>query len=162
MGIVSLLWLNLVMDTLAALALATEKPHGNIIRTAPIRSHDKIISNLIWRQIYGIDVYILGVMIFNIFFAASIWDLDYDSSESNFDSGVSTDSGIFYTILFNLFMYMQIFNFFNARIINVRAHNVCENLLSNLYFVIIVLIIFLGSILLVPPWKRRNGHLLTY
>jgi magnesium-transporting ATPase (P-type) len=37
MGVVELLWLNLVMDILAALALATEKPHGNIIRTPPVR-----------------------------------------------------------------------------------------------------------------------------
>lgn len=49
MGIVELLWLNLVMDIMAALALATEKPHTNIIRTPPVRQNDNIISQLLWR-----------------------------------------------------------------------------------------------------------------
>ena len=44
MGIVELLWINLIMDTLAALALATERPHGSIIRTPPVREGDNIIS----------------------------------------------------------------------------------------------------------------------
>ncbi len=44
MGVVELLWLNLIMDILAAMALATEKPHTNIIRTPPVRANDLILT----------------------------------------------------------------------------------------------------------------------
>jgi Ca2+-transporting ATPase len=37
---VQLLWINLIMDTLAALALATERPHPSIIRNPPIKKGD--------------------------------------------------------------------------------------------------------------------------
>ena len=126
------------MDTLAALALASEKPHGNIIRTPPIRSYDNIISNLVWRQIYGIDLYIIIVMIINIIFVPTIWANDAYVPDS-------TKADHYHTIMFAVFMYMQIFNFFNARIINPKAHNICEKIYNNLFFPIVVVICFLAQ-----------------
>ena len=47
---IQLLWINLIMDTLAALALATERPHPSIIRNPPIkRGKDNIMTKAIWR-----------------------------------------------------------------------------------------------------------------
>jgi Ca2+-transporting ATPase len=47
--VVQLLWINLIMDTLAALALATERPHLDIIKTPPTRKGDKIMTPHIWK-----------------------------------------------------------------------------------------------------------------
>lgn len=46
---VHLLWINLIMDTLAALALATERPHPSIIKSPPIRQGDNILTPVVWR-----------------------------------------------------------------------------------------------------------------
>lgn len=45
------------MDTFAALALATERPHPSIIKNPPVRKGDKIMTPVIWRQIYGMAAY---------------------------------------------------------------------------------------------------------
>ena len=139
LGIVELLWINLIMDTFAALALATERPHGTIIRTPPVRQGDNIITKEIWRQIYGMVIYQVIIMFINICFSAKIWGLTYNASDSSFEDGVATDTGIFFTILFDVFCYMQIFNFFNARIISPKSYNIFDHFFSNLYFVFIVL-----------------------
>jgi len=47
--VVQLLWINMIMDTLAALALATERPHPDIIKTPPTRKGDRIMTPYIWR-----------------------------------------------------------------------------------------------------------------
>jgi magnesium-transporting ATPase (P-type) len=67
----------MIMDTLAALALATERPHPSIIRTPPTRKGDLIITPVMWRQIYGISLYMVFVMIIQLAFSGMIWGLDY-------------------------------------------------------------------------------------
>ena len=139
LGIVELLWINLIMDSFAALALATERPHGNIIRSPPVRQGDYILTKQHWRQIYGMVLYQVAIMIINLLFCSAIWGLKIADSTKTFSDGVATDWGKFVTILFNMFCYMQIFNFFNARIISPKAFNIFDHFFSNLYFVIIVL-----------------------
>jgi hypothetical protein len=39
----------MIMDTFAALALATERPHPSIIKSPPIKSHDRILTPIMWR-----------------------------------------------------------------------------------------------------------------
>lgn len=50
---VQLLWVNLVMDTLGALALATEPPTKDILERMPYKKTDKIISEQMWRNVFG-------------------------------------------------------------------------------------------------------------
>ena len=67
-SVVQLLWINMVMDILAALALAAERPQGSIIKNAPVKDTDSIITVTMLRQIYGMTAYISFTMIMNIFF----------------------------------------------------------------------------------------------
>ena len=48
-SIVQLLWTNLIMDTLAALSLATEPPHPRILKTRPTKIDDNIFLPAMWR-----------------------------------------------------------------------------------------------------------------
>ena len=50
---VQMLWVNLIMDTLAALALATEPPHDNLLDQAPYGRSDIIVTPIMWRNIIG-------------------------------------------------------------------------------------------------------------
>lgn len=44
-----LLYINMLMDTLGAIALASETPHPNIMNGPPLKSSDKIITPIMWR-----------------------------------------------------------------------------------------------------------------
>ncbi|KAG4972706.1 hypothetical protein JHK85_039127 [Glycine max] len=56
---VQLLWVNLIMDTLGALALATEPPTDNLMHRSPVGRREPLITNVMWRN--------LIVQIFNEF-----------------------------------------------------------------------------------------------
>jgi magnesium-transporting ATPase (P-type) len=50
---VQMLWVNLIMDTFAAMALATEPPKEDIIKGRPYPKNDRIITPVMWRNILG-------------------------------------------------------------------------------------------------------------
>lgn len=50
---VQLLWVNLVMDTLGALALATEPPQSDILKRQPYKKDNPIVTEVMWRNIFG-------------------------------------------------------------------------------------------------------------
>jgi len=56
-SVIHLLWINLIMDTLAALALATEPPSNNKISGSPVSPNHPIMSQIMWRTILGMAAY---------------------------------------------------------------------------------------------------------
>lgn len=50
---VQMLWVNLIMDTFAALALATEPPKESLLERLPQSKFDKIVNAVMWRNIVG-------------------------------------------------------------------------------------------------------------
>lgn len=50
-SIIQLLWINLVMDVMAAIALATEAPHPTKLRAERIKKNDKILTPYMWRAV---------------------------------------------------------------------------------------------------------------
>ena len=71
MNAVQLLWVNLIMDTFAAIALSTEPPLEKMLKTVPT-SKAQILTAPIWRQVIGVSLwnffitmmlYILGIYI---------------------------------------------------------------------------------------------------
>jgi magnesium-transporting ATPase (P-type) len=59
---VQMLWVNLIMDTLAALALATEPPHPDLLKDKPYNRKDLIVTPVMWRNIIGQAVYQIIVL----------------------------------------------------------------------------------------------------
>jgi Ca2+-transporting ATPase len=59
---VQLLWVNLIMDTLGALALATEPPYDALMERPPVGRKGSFITNVMWRNIVGQAVYQLIVL----------------------------------------------------------------------------------------------------
>ena len=53
MGTLQMLWINILMDTFAALALATEPPTMALLEQKPYSRADSIITNVMWRNIIG-------------------------------------------------------------------------------------------------------------
>jgi len=74
---VQLLWINMVMDTLGALALATETPLKGVIHGPPFKDDSPLMTPEIWRSIYGIAIYEVIIMICVIYIGPTAWGLSY-------------------------------------------------------------------------------------
>ena len=72
---VQMLWVNLIMDTLAALALATEPPNDELLLRHPHDRNEKIINSTMWRNIFGHAVYQIGVLLTVLFYGVKIFNL---------------------------------------------------------------------------------------
>lgn len=64
---VQMLWVNLVMDTFGALALATEPPMADILKRPPYAKSAPIVSDVMWRNIFGHAIYQILVLALVIF-----------------------------------------------------------------------------------------------
>lgn len=64
---VQMLWVNLIMDTFAALALATEPPDNSILLRQPQPSSTAITTKVMWRNVIGHSIYQIIVLILVIF-----------------------------------------------------------------------------------------------
>ena len=96
---VQLLWVNLIMDTMAALALATDPPGPTILDRKPDPKSARLISATMWKMIFGQAIYQLVVTLVLYFAGASI--LRYRTPEKLAELP---------TLVFNTFVWMQIFN----------------------------------------------------
>ncbi|KAF3770592.1 plasma membrane calcium-transporting ATPase 2 [Cryphonectria parasitica EP155] len=135
---VQLLWVNLIMDTFAALALATDPPTEKILERPPQPKHAPLITTNMWKMITGQSIFQLAVT-FVLYFAGSKIFPSYSEAELR-------------TIVFNTFVWMQIFNEFNNRRLD-NKFNIFEGLQRNHFFIIInclmvglqITIIFVGG-----------------
>jgi len=75
---VQMLWVNLIMDTFAALALATEPPEHNVLTRAPYPKDSAIVTEVMWRNVFGHAIYQSIVLIVLIFATQGWLCLEYD------------------------------------------------------------------------------------
>ncbi|XP_041429098.1 plasma membrane calcium-transporting ATPase 3 isoform X1 [Xenopus laevis] len=130
---VQMLWVNLIMDTFASLALATEPPTESLLLRKPYGRNKPLISRTMMKNILGHAVYQL-IIIFTLLFAGEIF-FDIDSGRN---APLHSPPSEHYTIIFNTFVMMQLFNEINARKIH-GERNVFDNIFSNPIFCSIVL-----------------------
>ena len=130
---VQLLWVNLIMDTMAALALATDPPSPELLLRKPERKNASIISLTMWKMIIGQSIYQLTVTLVLNFAGAQILNISPDENA---------------TLVFNTFVFMQIFNLISNRRIDNKL-NVFSNIYKNVWFMSILLIIIGVQILII-------------
>jgi len=152
---VQLLWINLIMDTMAALALATDPPSRAILNRKPDPKSAPLFSVTMWKMIIGQAIYQLVVTLVLYFAGAQI--LNYDTSDLSRQRQLQT-------LVFNTFTWMQIFNALNNRRLDNRF-NVFEGIQRNLFFIGIFLIMVGGQVLIifVGTWnvfqaEHQNGE----
>ncbi|XP_032822331.2 plasma membrane calcium-transporting ATPase 2-like isoform X2 [Petromyzon marinus] len=129
---VQMLWVNLIMDSFASLALATEPPTPALLQRRPYGRDRPLVSRTMAKFILGHAVYQLAVT-FTILFAGDLL-FDIDSGRSALLHSAPTQH---YTILFNAFVMMQIFNEINARKVH-GERNVFAGIHRNPAFIVIV------------------------
>ncbi|KAG0684536.1 hypothetical protein C6P40_002681 [Pichia californica] len=109
---VQLLWVNLIMDTLAALALATDKPDNDVLNSKPEGRNDKMISFNMWKMILGISNFQLIITLLLNFFGSYLFFGKSINSLKSFEK-ISLKA-----MIFNTFVWMQVFTLFVSRILN--------------------------------------------
>lgn len=134
---VQLLWVNLIMDTFAALALATDLPTRSLLDRKPDPKSAPLITLRMWKMIIGQAIYQLTVTFILYFAGESI--LSYDSPREKEQLPA---------LVFNVFVWMQIFNALNNRRLDNRF-NVFEGITHNWFFIIILAIMIGGQTMII-------------
>ncbi|XP_071624748.1 plasma membrane calcium-transporting ATPase 4 isoform X6 [Heliangelus exortis] len=140
---VQMLWVNLIMDTFASLALATEPPSESLLLRKPYGRNKPLISRTMMKNILGHAVYQLTIIFTLLFAGEKFFDID-----SGRNAPLHSPPTEHYTIVFNTFVMMQLFNEINARKIH-GERNVFESIYRNPIFCTVVLGTFAAQIIIV-------------
>ncbi|KAI4888093.1 hypothetical protein NFI96_027013 [Prochilodus magdalenae] len=140
---VQMLWVNLIMDTFASLALATEPPTESLLMRKPYGRNKPLISSTMTKNILGHGIYQLIIIFTLLFVGEQIFDID-----SGRNAPLHSPPSEHYTIIFNTFVMMQLFNEINARKIH-GERNVFDGIFRNPIFCSIVLGTFAIQIVIV-------------
>uniref|UniRef100_F6WSM9 Calcium-transporting ATPase n=1 Tax=Equus caballus TaxID=9796 RepID=F6WSM9_HORSE len=140
---VQMLWVNLIMDTFASLALATEPPTETLLLRKPYGRNKPLISRTMMKNILGHAVYQLTLIFTLLFVGEKMFQID-----SGRNAPLHSPPSEHYTIIFNTFVMMQLFNEVNARKIH-GERNVFDGIFRNPIFCAIVLGTFAIQIVIV-------------
>ncbi|CAB4292147.1 unnamed protein product [Prunus armeniaca] len=134
---VQLLWVNLIMDTLGALALATEKPTKELMEKKPVGRTEPLITNIMWRNLLPQALYQIAILLTLQFRGKSIFGVDDKVKD---------------TLIFNTFVLCQVFNEFNAR--KLEKMNVFKGIHTNKLFLGIIAVTILLQVVMVEFLKK--------
>ncbi|KAL2529543.1 Calcium-transporting ATPase 1 [Forsythia ovata] len=147
---VQLLWVNMIMDTLGALALATEPPNDDLMKRSPVGRKGNFISNVMWRNILAQSVYQFVVIWYLQTSGKTVFSLDGPDSDL-----------ILNTLIFNSFVFCQVFNEISSR--DMEKINVFKGILENYVFVVVLSCTALFQIIIVEFLGTfANTHPLTW
>jgi Ca2+-transporting ATPase len=140
--VMQMLWVNLIMDTFAALALATEPPEPNVMSQKPRGTNDFIVTPEMKRKIFGVGIFFIVLLIACVrlpVFGRTITEIPTEElARGTYET----------TAFFTFFVLLQFWNQFNARVLgSVRSSFV--GIFANPYFPIVCGIILLGQFLIV-------------
>jgi Ca2+-transporting ATPase len=136
---VQLLWVNLIMDTLGALALATEPPTDHLMERSPVGRREPLITNIMWRNLLLQAFFQVTVLLTLNFKGTSILKLEHETA-----ARATAEKN---TLIFNAFVLCQIFNEFNAR--KPDEFNVFRGITKNRLFIGIVGITLVLQVMIV-------------
>lgn len=131
--VTQMLWVNLIMDTFAALALASIPPSESVMRDKPRRSDDFIISKAMRANILGVGSVFLAILLGMIHV---------------FEQSAEGMSVRHLTIFFTFFVMLQFWNLFNARVFG-TTDSAFKGLSKSYGMELIVFAILAGQFLIV-------------
>ena len=132
--VTQMLWINLIMDTFAAMALASIPPSESVMKEKPRKSTDFIITPAMYRNIGGMGLLFVAVLIGLYLYMNA--------------NGLLDLKGL--TVFFTIFVMMQFWNLFNARVLG-TADSAFKGF-SQSYTLWIVAAIILGGQFIIVQW----------
>ena len=130
--VIQMLWINMVMDTLAGLAFAFEPPLKEYMKEKPKKKDENIMNGYMLKEILITGIYTTILCI--LFLKLPIIKNQFSNQSS------------FMTAFFGLFIFAGIFNCFNA---HTSRMNILAHLLKNKMFIIVILFISVVQIIMI-------------
>ncbi len=129
--VLQMLWINMVMDTLAGLAFSYEVPRIEYMKESPKKKEENIINKYMFNEIIATSMYtlIISLLFLKLPFIKYI---------------VSSDHLM--TAFFSLFIFIAVFNSFNAR---THRLNILAHLKENKVFILIIIFIIIVQITII-------------
>ncbi|MDR1882335.1 MAG: calcium-translocating P-type ATPase, PMCA-type [Prevotella sp.] len=142
--VTQMLWVNLIMDTFAAGALASLPPDPNVMNDKPRKNSDFIITSSIAKHILATGILFVALLLGMMYYFSSPERLD------SFFSYIpdSERESYFLSCFFTVFVILQFWNMFNAKAYS-TGKSALAGLNKSIGFVIAALIILVGQILIV-------------
>ena len=133
--VIQMLWINMVMDTLAGLAFSYEAPLTEYMNEPPKKKNEHIINSYMFNEILIIGIYlsVLYILFLKVPFFKSFYRLGLNNE-------------YLMTAFFTLFIFTTIFNSFNARTYRV---NILSNILRNKVFILVIAFIVIIQLYLI-------------
>lgn len=113
--VTQMLWVNLIMDTFAAMALASLPPSEAVMRDKPRRRTDFIINSSMWRDIIGTGG-LFFLLLLGLLYYFNHTDITSLTQVGRVPMGQYDGlSGYELSLFFTIFVFLQFWNMFNAR-----------------------------------------------
>ena len=131
--VVQILWVNIIMDTFAALAMASLPPNPAVMNEPPRPKDEFIITPAMARTIFTCGTIFVGVLLGMLFYwRATTGELSLEQL----------------TVFFSVFVFLQFWNMFNAKGFE-ACHSVLHDLRGSRTFFLVLLLIAVGQVLIV-------------
>jgi len=144
---IQMLWVNLIMDSLASLALATENPSETLLSRMPYKRGESIITKSMIRNVIVQSICQIILLSIILFWGDVLFHVPDDRSRLH--NEWNEGSGYHYTIFFNIFVFLQVFNSINARKLEQNELNVFENIWNNYIYIFVQVFIVVSQLFLV-------------
>ena len=144
---IQMLWVNLIMDSFASLALATEDPTEALLDRKPYSREASILTPMMKLNIISQSIFQITTLTIIIFYGDYIFNVPSDRNLEHFMW--NNVNGYHFTIFFNIFVFMQVFNSINARKLQKDELNVFTGIMGNWLYILIQSIIIVGQMILV-------------
>ena len=142
---VQLLWINILMDSLGALALTSDLGEKEqLLNYKPY--NDNLFNKAMILNIGLQFIYQLTVLFIFLLYGSSILNVQNDQFLLN--KNFNDTNGYHINFVFNLFIYLTVGNLFNCRTVHLKDYNVFKGINKNQYFLKIVIIYLLLQSLL--------------
>ena len=135
------------MDSFASLALATEDPTDALLDRKPYSRDASILTPMMKLNIVSQAIFQITTLTVIIFYGDYIFGVPSDRNLEHFMW--NNVNGYHFTIFFNIFVFMQVFNSINARKLQKDEFNVFTGIMGNYLYILIQSIIIVGQIILV-------------
>ncbi|MCA9032031.1 MAG: cation transporting ATPase C-terminal domain-containing protein, partial [Planctomycetaceae bacterium] len=149
--VIQMLWVNLIMDTFAALALATEPPHRDVLNRPPRKPDAFIVTREMAINIFGVGgvfVVILLGLLMSLHGAGTASYMNPVAAVAAEGTTESAVTGYELSYFFTAFVMLQFWNMFNARCLGIKQ-SALNGFWNNQGFLFIAAAIFVGQIFIV-------------
>lgn len=138
LNVVQMLWVNLIMDVLGAIAIGTEPYRDDAgSRSERVSRRGRIMLPEMWRQVVGQATYQILVMTMLMYFGGLMFfedGVNLIRAPTRGKDGTGADRLKLDTICFHTFILMNLFNQINCRVIDPKEMNVFKTLMNNPMF----------------------------